>query len=62
MIMTQAEQWVPLTEAAKEIGVSAAKLSRMAKDGRVSTRKDPYDERKTLVNLVELRSIFPPRR
>ena len=55
------EEWVPLTQAAGEIGISAAKLSRMAKEGRVKTQKDPYDERKTLVDLVELRQIFPKR-
>ncbi len=55
------EEWVPLTQAATEIGISAAKLSRMAKEGRVKTQKDPYDERKTLVDLVELHQIFPKR-
>jgi hypothetical protein len=64
MIMTEAEQeqWMPLTEAAKEIGISAAKLSRMVRDGKVASQKDPYDERRTLVNFIELRKIFPPRK
>ena len=52
------EEWVPLTQAAKRIGVSSTKLSQMAKRGRFQTRKDPRDERKTLVNMVELHKIF----
>ena len=59
--MTQSDQWVPMTEAARQIGISAAKLSRMAKEGKVNTQKDPYDERLVLVNMEELRRIFPPR-
>jgi hypothetical protein len=51
-----------LTQAARQIGISAAKLSRMVKEGRVkNTRKDPYDERLVLVSMEELRGIFPPR-
>ncbi len=59
--VTQSDQWLPLTEAARQIGISAAKLSRMAKEGRVNTQKDPYDERLVLVNMEELRRMFPPR-
>lgn len=52
------EEWVPLTQAAKRIGVSATKLSLMAKKGRFETRRDAKDERKTLVNMAELYEIF----
>lgn len=63
MSMTERkEEWLPMTEAAKEVGVSVAKLSNMAKRGRFDTAKDPRDERVTLVNMTQLRQIFNPRR
>ena len=55
------EQWMPLTEAARRVGVSQAKLSTMAKNGKIKTKKDPKDERKTLVDINELNAIFYPR-
>jgi len=51
-------EWIPLTEAAKRIGVSHGKLSRMAKQSRISSQKNPFDERETLVNMAELNRIF----
>ncbi len=60
--MAPADKWVPLTAAAKQFGVSAAKLSDMVKKGKiVETRRDPKDERKLLLNLDELRRIFYPQ-
>jgi DNA-binding MarR family transcriptional regulator len=56
-----AEQWIPLSEAARRVGVSQAKLSRMVKLGQIKTKRDPKDERKTLVDLNELNAIFYPR-
>jgi hypothetical protein len=56
------EEWVPMSEAAKRLGVSAPKLSRLVSKGKVGTREDPYDERVKLVNFIELRRIFPERR
>jgi hypothetical protein len=53
--------WKPLTEAAKEIGVSFSKISRLVRQGRVPSRKDPRDERLTLVDMEALRKIFPPK-
>lgn len=55
------DQWLPLSEAARRVGVSQAKLSRMVKLGQITTKKDPKDERKTLVDLNELNRIFYPR-
>ncbi len=58
-----AEEWVPMSEASyilrtEGINVSASKLSRLAKDGKITTSSDPSDERVKLVNLNELRQRF----
>ena len=53
-----APDWIPLSEAARRVGVSQAKLSRMVKMGRIETKKDPRYERRTLVNIQELNKIF----
>ena len=55
-------EWKPLTEAAKEVGISPAKLSGMVKRKRVQSMKDPRDERLTLVNMNQLRELIPPRK
>ncbi len=55
------EQWVPLSQAAQRVGVSQAKLSRMAALGEIKTKKDPKDKRKTLVDLNELNKLFYPQ-
>ncbi len=55
------EQWIPLTEAARRIGVSQARLSTMVKNGEIKSRKDPKDRRKTYVDLNELNKYFYPR-
>lgn len=55
------DEWIRITDAAKELGVSASKLSRMARDGKLSSRKDAYDERVTLLSRKELNERFPPR-
>jgi DNA-binding MarR family transcriptional regulator len=54
------EQWVPLTEAARRIGVSQARLSTMVKNGEIKSRKDRKDRRKTWVDLNELNKYFYP--
>jgi hypothetical protein len=56
----QQEEWRNIAEASKEIQVSRTKLSRMVSLGRIKSKKNPRDERETLVDLVELRQIFPP--
>lgn len=55
------EKWVMLSKAAIEIGIKQSKLSRMARLGQIKIKKDPYDFRVTLVDMIELRKIFPPR-
>jgi len=55
------DRWVTMSTAAAELGVTLSKISRLASVGRIQTEKDPYDERTKLVNMAELRLIFPPR-
>ena len=50
--------WVLLTEAARRLGISHAKLSRWVSSGRIASRKDPRDERATFVDMNELNRIF----
>jgi len=57
-----AEQWVTMSEAARTIGISLSKVSRLAALGRIKVQENPYDERTKLVDLVELRAKFPPRK
>lgn len=50
--------WKQLTEAAREVGISAAKLSNMVRQGRISKKRDPRDERVTLVDVDEIRRVL----
>jgi hypothetical protein len=56
------EDWVSLSVAAREVKVSLSKLSRLVKEGRLQSARDPRDERLVLVNLEEVRAMFPPRK
>ncbi len=55
------EEWITMSEAARRLGISLSKVSRLAALKRIETRDNPYDERTRLVNFAELRRIFPPR-
>lgn len=57
---SSAPEWVSISEAARRLGVSMPKLSRWVKSGRISSRKDPRDERVTFVDMTELNEIFNP--
>lgn len=52
------EDWVPMSDAAKIIGVSSAKISRLAARGKIETRLDLKDERVKLVSISELKAYF----
>lgn len=57
--MSQQDQvWRPLGEAARAVGISAGKLSNMVKAGRIASKKDPRDERLTLIDLGQLRRLM----
>lgn len=54
----QQEQWVTMSKAAKEIGVTLSKISRLAAQRKIKSQTNPFDERTRLVDLVELRKYF----
>lgn len=56
------EEWVPMSVAAKDVGASLNKISRLASQGKLQTKTDPFDERVKLVNLQEVRRLLPPRK
>lgn len=57
--MTEArEDWVSMSEAAKTIGVSTAKISRLAAKGKIETRVNLKDERVKLVSICQLKAYF----
>jgi excisionase family DNA binding protein len=55
------DEWITMSEAAKRLGISLSKISRLASLNRIETQHNPYDERTRLVNYAELRKMFPPR-
>ena len=56
--MMSEDEWVTMTQAAKEIGVTLSKISRLASLKRIKTQYNPYDERTKLVDLNELKRLF----
>ena len=52
------QQWMSMRTAAKRLGVSTNKISRLASKGRITTRDNPLDERMRLVDFNELRALF----
>jgi hypothetical protein len=52
------EEWVPMSEAAKIVGVNLSKISRLASQGKIRSQNNPYDERTRLVDLVEVKRYF----
>jgi DNA-binding MarR family transcriptional regulator len=55
------DEWITMSEAAKRLGITLSKISRLAALNRIETQHNPYDERTKLVNYAELRRMFPPR-
>ncbi len=55
-----ADEYLPLTEAAKHAGISRAKLWRMVKEGRLPAYEDPRDARVTLIKRDELEAAMRP--
>lgn len=56
------DDWVSMSEAAKIVGVSTAKISRLAAKGKIQTKMDLRDERVKLVSISELRAYFSGER
>ena len=54
----QESTWVPMSEAAKAVGVNLSKISRLATQRKIQSRSTPYDERIKLVDLNEVKRYF----
>lgn len=55
----QRREWVMLSEGARLVDVPPGKITQLIKKGEISTRRDPRDGRVRLVDVVELRRMFP---
>jgi hypothetical protein len=54
----QKVEWVTMAVAAEMFGVSATKISRMAANNEIQTRRDRRDKRVRLVSVSELKRYF----
>jgi hypothetical protein len=52
------EEWVTMKEAASRLEVAPSKLSRLAGDGKIRTKRDTVDGRVTLVDVNEVRALL----
>jgi DNA-binding MarR family transcriptional regulator len=52
------EEWVTMKEAAKELGVSPSKISRLAAINVIAVKIDPVDRRIKLVDLNQVRQVL----
>lgn len=50
--------WMKVLKASEELKMSASKISRLIKKKLIQTRKDPLDERATLVDIDEIRALL----
>jgi len=51
-------EWITMAVAAEMFGVSATKISRMAANNEIQTRRDRRDKRVRLVSVSELKRYF----
>jgi DNA-binding MarR family transcriptional regulator len=52
------EQWVTMSEAAKELQIPVSKISRLAASNVIEVRQNKVDRRLRLVNLTEIRELL----
>lgn len=52
-------RWMSLTMAARAFGISGTTLSKLVKEGKIQSKKNPRDRRLTLLDLNELKGLFP---
>jgi len=52
------EHWVTMTQAAEELNVPVAQISRLAKRGDIKSENDAVNRRVKLVDLEEVKRIF----
>ncbi len=55
------EQWVTMKEAAKALGTSPSKISRLASIGLIEIKEDLIDRRIKLVNLDQVTELLQSR-
>lgn len=48
-------EWIPVTQAAREVGTYAGKISKQIRQGNLQSQQDPLDER---VVLVQRRAVY----
>jgi hypothetical protein len=58
MTQSTSEQWVKMSEAARQMGVPLSKISRLASQQKIKSKNDPFDERTKLVDLNEVKRYF----
>lgn len=56
--MPEAGEWITASQAARMLGVSLNKVSRMIKRGALETRAHPLDARIRLVRLSQVRQML----
>jgi hypothetical protein len=54
-------EWISVSQAAKEVGVNPNKFSRLIRNGILQTQNNPYDEREKLVQRVAVYNHFRKR-
>jgi predicted DNA-binding protein (UPF0251 family) len=52
---------IPLTEAARRLGISRVTMSNLAKAGRFTVYESGYDRRLKLVSMAEVEAALAPR-
>ena len=63
--MEDQENWVTLTEAAKQLGINQSTfqrwIRRLADSGQIRTRRDVLNQKIILVNLAEVEAALKNR-
>ena len=55
----EAKELIPLTEAARRLGVSRVTMARLVREGIFTVYLNPLDRRQKLINAAELDEIRP---
>jgi hypothetical protein len=56
--MMNTEQWLPIHEAARLLGVKKDKLARLAREQTIRSRTNPLDKREKLVEVSEIKKLY----
>ena len=57
-INVMSEEWLTITDVSKKLNLKYAKLSRLVQLKKVKTKKNPHDERVTLIEVGEIKRYF----